>query len=143
MRWTFAQVAGALGVMAGAGLDPVAMDVMSAVLREQANAGIPVMFSSHQLDLVERLCDRVVLIAGGIGISLLLLVFILLGIVYPRIGAWMIRDRVGGKLARKLLVATSRRPFKLGAPGVQVADHRPQHFRAQRHHCRHWRAPLP
>jgi ABC-2 type transport system ATP-binding protein len=48
-----------------AGLDPVAVDVMSAVLREQADAGIPVLFSSHQLDLVERLCDRVGIIRSG------------------------------------------------------------------------------
>jgi ABC-2 type transport system ATP-binding protein len=48
-----------------AGLDPVAVDVMSAVLREQAQAGIPVIFSSHQLDLVERLCDRVGIIRHG------------------------------------------------------------------------------
>src|SRR5690625_2846791 len=37
------------------GLDPVAVDVMSNVLRERAEAGVPVIFSSHQLDLVERL----------------------------------------------------------------------------------------
>jgi ABC-2 type transport system ATP-binding protein len=48
-----------------AGLDPVAVDVMSAVLREQAEAGIPVLFSSHQLELVERLCDRVGIIRSG------------------------------------------------------------------------------
>ncbi len=47
------------------GLDPVAVDVMSGVLREQAAAGVPVMFSSHQLDLVERLCDRVGIIQAG------------------------------------------------------------------------------
>ena len=48
-----------------AGLDPVAVDVMSEVLRERANAGIPVVFSSHQLDIVERLCDRVGVIQSG------------------------------------------------------------------------------
>lgn len=47
------------------GLDPVAVDVMSSVLREQADAGVPVMFSSHQLDLVERISDRVGIIADG------------------------------------------------------------------------------
>jgi len=47
------------------GLDPVAVDVMSEVLREQAAAGIPVVFSSHQLDLVERLCDRVGIVRNG------------------------------------------------------------------------------
>jgi ABC-2 type transport system ATP-binding protein len=47
------------------GLDPVAVDVMSQVLKEKAAQGIPVLFSSHQLDLVERLCDRVGIIARG------------------------------------------------------------------------------
>jgi ABC-2 type transport system ATP-binding protein len=47
------------------GLDPVAVDVMSSVLREKADAGVPVVFSSHQLDLVERICDRVGIIRSG------------------------------------------------------------------------------
>ncbi len=47
------------------GLDPVGVDVMSTVLRERADAGVPVLFSSHQLDLVERLCDRVGIVRGG------------------------------------------------------------------------------
>src|ERR1700724_2578915 len=48
-----------------AGLDPVAVDVMSEVLRERANAGMPVVFSSHQLDIVEQLCDRGGIIQSG------------------------------------------------------------------------------
>ena len=47
------------------GLDPVAVDVMSDVLKEKAAEGIPVIFSSHQLDLVQRLCDRVGIITRG------------------------------------------------------------------------------
>jgi ABC-2 type transport system ATP-binding protein len=48
------------------GLDPVGVDVLAGVLREQSrDRGVPTVFSSHQLDLVERLCDAVVLIAGG------------------------------------------------------------------------------
>ncbi|WP_435155221.1 ABC transporter ATP-binding protein [Amycolatopsis sacchari] len=47
------------------GLDPVAVDVMSDVLREKAAQGVPVVFSSHQLDLVQRLCDRVGIIRDG------------------------------------------------------------------------------
>jgi ABC-2 type transport system ATP-binding protein len=47
------------------GLDPVAVDVMAALLRRRAAAGVPVLFSSHQLDLVERLCDEVVIINHG------------------------------------------------------------------------------
>jgi ABC-2 type transport system ATP-binding protein len=47
------------------GLDPVAVDVVLSVLRERAAEGVPVLFSSHQLDVVERLCDDLVIIAGG------------------------------------------------------------------------------
>jgi ABC-2 type transport system ATP-binding protein len=47
------------------GLDPLAVDVMSEVLRETCGRGVPVLFSSHQLDLVERLCDRVGIVQKG------------------------------------------------------------------------------
>jgi ABC-2 type transport system ATP-binding protein len=47
------------------GLDPVGADVLSRVLRERADLGAPVVFSSHQLDLVERLCESVVMINKG------------------------------------------------------------------------------
>ncbi|GIG27564.1 ABC transporter ATP-binding protein [Cellulomonas marina] len=47
------------------GLDPLAVDVVLGVLSDTAASGVPVLFSSHQLDLVERLCDDMVIIAGG------------------------------------------------------------------------------
>ncbi len=47
------------------GLDPVAVDVMSQVLRDKRAQGLPVIFSSHQLELVERLCDRVGIVRAG------------------------------------------------------------------------------
>jgi ABC-2 type transport system ATP-binding protein len=47
------------------GLDPIAVDTVLVVLRERAAAGIPVLFSSHQLAVVERLCDDLVIISGG------------------------------------------------------------------------------
>ncbi|WP_449278500.1 ABC transporter ATP-binding protein [Leucobacter sp. GX24907] len=47
------------------GLDPIAVEVVLGVLRDYAAQGIPVLFSSHQLDIVERLCDDVVVIGGG------------------------------------------------------------------------------
>lgn len=47
------------------GLDPLAVDVVAGVLQERAAAGASVLFSSHQLDVVERLCDDLVIIAGG------------------------------------------------------------------------------
>jgi ABC-2 type transport system ATP-binding protein len=33
--------------------------------RERASRGVPIVFSSHQLELVERVCDRVVMIVDG------------------------------------------------------------------------------
>ncbi len=48
-----------------AGLDPEAVDSMSEVLHERAAAGVPVIFSSHQLELVERISDRVGIIQRG------------------------------------------------------------------------------
>ncbi|PSL38483.1 ABC-2 type transport system ATP-binding protein [Labedella gwakjiensis] len=47
------------------GLDPMAVDTVVGVLGDYAASGIPVLFSSHQLDIVERLCDDLVIIAGG------------------------------------------------------------------------------
>lgn len=47
------------------GLDPQAVDAMADLLREFTAKGVPVLFSSHQLDLVERLCDSLVILARG------------------------------------------------------------------------------
>jgi ABC-2 type transport system ATP-binding protein len=47
------------------GLDPLGVEAMSGVLRQRAREGATVVFSSHQLDLVEELCDDVVIIAAG------------------------------------------------------------------------------
>ena len=47
------------------GLDPIGTDVMSEVLAERARAGVAVIFSSHQLELVERICDRVAIVNRG------------------------------------------------------------------------------
>ncbi len=47
------------------GLDPVGVDVLSGVLAEYVSRGTGVLFSSHQLELLERLVDRVVMIDAG------------------------------------------------------------------------------
>ena len=47
------------------GLDPLGMEAMAELLREVAAAGVTVLFSSHQLDLVEHLCEDVVIIDHG------------------------------------------------------------------------------
>jgi ABC-2 type transport system ATP-binding protein len=47
------------------GLDPIGIATMTEVIRERAAAGVGVIFSSHQLDLVEDVCEDVVIIARG------------------------------------------------------------------------------
>jgi ABC-2 type transport system ATP-binding protein len=47
------------------GLDPLAVDMLATVLAERVAAGVVVIFSSHQLDLVEDLCDSVAIVNRG------------------------------------------------------------------------------
>jgi ABC-2 type transport system ATP-binding protein len=47
------------------GLDPVAVPILQELLTERARQGTGILFSSHQLDLVERLCTDVAVIVGG------------------------------------------------------------------------------
>jgi ABC-2 type transport system ATP-binding protein len=47
------------------GLDPMAVDLVLDVLREFAADGAPILFSSHQLDVVERITDDLIVIADG------------------------------------------------------------------------------
>jgi ABC-2 type transport system ATP-binding protein len=47
------------------GLDPTGIDAIGQVLVEQARAGCCVLFSSHQLDQVEDLCEQVTIIDHG------------------------------------------------------------------------------
>jgi ABC-2 type transport system ATP-binding protein len=88
------------------GLDPVGVDVLAAVLRRQNdNHGVPVVFSSHQLELVERVCDSVVLIDRG------------------RIVASGTIDELRASRVRRLLrveVATATRDWFTAVPGVHL-----------------------
>jgi ABC-2 type transport system ATP-binding protein len=47
------------------GLDPVGTNLMRDVLRDLSRAGKTLVLSSHQMETVERLCDRVALIHRG------------------------------------------------------------------------------
>ena len=47
------------------GLDPIGVETMAEILRQRAREGAAVVFSSHQLDLVEDLCDDVAIIRQG------------------------------------------------------------------------------
>ena len=48
-----------------AGLDPLAVQTLAGVLRAEAERGAAVLFSSHQLDLVEDLCEEVAIVDHG------------------------------------------------------------------------------
>jgi ABC-2 type transport system ATP-binding protein len=48
-----------------AGLDPVAVQTLAHVLRGEAARGAAVLFSSHQLELVEDICEEVAIVDHG------------------------------------------------------------------------------
>ncbi|MEU4804882.1 ATP-binding cassette domain-containing protein [Actinosynnema sp. NPDC023587] len=88
------------------GLDPIAVETVLGVLRERASAGVPVLFSSHQLSVVERLCDDVVIISGG------------------KIAASGARDELRTRYGtpRFELVVASDAGWVRDVPGVRVVD---------------------
>jgi ABC-2 type transport system ATP-binding protein len=47
------------------GLDPLAVEVLSGILREQVAGGVALLLSSHQLDLVAEVCSAVVIVDHG------------------------------------------------------------------------------
>jgi ABC-2 type transport system ATP-binding protein len=47
------------------GLDPIATETLSEILREQVAAGAALLLSSHQLDLVAGVCSAVVIVDHG------------------------------------------------------------------------------
>jgi ABC-2 type transport system ATP-binding protein len=48
-----------------AGLDPLAVKTLAAILRDETARGAAVLFSSHQLDLVEDICEDVAIVDHG------------------------------------------------------------------------------
>lgn len=47
------------------GLDPIGVDNMKDILRQETERGAAVLFSSHQLELVEEVCDDVAILHQG------------------------------------------------------------------------------
>ena len=89
-----------------AGLDPLAVDIMSEVLRERCDAGVPVIFSSHQLDLVESLCDRVGIVRDG-----------------SLIANGSVEELTAGSAVRLEVLAPQAQPgWADGHPGVQTIE---------------------
>jgi len=91
------------------GLDPIGVDSLAEALLGQAREGVPVVFSSHQLDLVERLCDSVGILARGRMVAA--------GTVEE------LRRREAGRLLR-VVVPDSAARWADGLPGVRVVSER-------------------
>jgi ABC-2 type transport system ATP-binding protein len=89
------------------GLDPVGVDALAEALLEQVRHGVPVVFSSHQLDLVERLCDSVGILARGHMVAS--------GTVAE------LRRREAGRLLR-VVVPDAPQGWAAGLPGVRVVS---------------------
>ena len=47
------------------GLDPVSQDLMKEEIKRLAESGVAIMLSSHQMNLVEEVCDRIFLLDQG------------------------------------------------------------------------------
>jgi len=88
-----------------AGLDPSVVDDLSKILRAEADRGRAILFSSHQLDLVERLCDRTVVLEHG------------------RVLAAGTLDELRARLPRRLRVKVDAPPgWERGLAGVHAED---------------------
>ncbi len=90
-----------------AGLDPVAVTALSESLRQRTRAGCTVVFSSHQLDLVQDLCENITMVDHGRTV--------LQGDVSE------LRASSGERQLR-LLVGTEDRGWLLRYPGVRVVS---------------------
>jgi ABC-2 type transport system ATP-binding protein len=89
------------------GLDLVGVDALAEALLEQCRQGVPVVFSSHQLDLVERLCDSVGILARGRIVAS--------GTVAE------LREREAGRLLR-VVVPEAPSDWATSLPGVRVVS---------------------
>jgi ABC-2 type transport system ATP-binding protein len=89
------------------GLDPVGVDSLAEGLLGQVRNGVPVVFSSHQLDLVERLCDSVGILARGVMVAT--------GTVEE------LRRRDAGRLLR-VVVPDAEHGWAAALPGVRVVS---------------------
>ena len=109
------------------GLDPVGVGEMGTVLREAAARGATILFSSHQLELVEDLCVDVAIINGGVTVAHGDLATIRAGAHQRRVevtvaGAPWVPDgavRVGGERPHALVPASVSAEELLAQAGAQ------------------------
>lgn len=96
------------------GLDPVAVADLSTMIRDAAAGGRLVLFSSHQLDLVEDLCDSVRVINHG------------RLVLDGRVGDL---KRASGRRILRVDVSADGRPWADGLAGVRAVEHGPDGVR--------------
>ena len=94
------------------GLDPTGVDVLTGVLSDYAATGVPVIFSSHQLELVERLCEAVAIIKEGRLVAS--------GTVDE------LRERRAGGRHVRVAVESADAGWVRVVPGASVVDHGPR-----------------
>jgi ABC-2 type transport system ATP-binding protein len=88
-----------------AGLDPIGVDALAETLRELAFGGVTIVFSSHQLDLVEDVCQDVAIIDEG--------KIVLSG---------PLDDIKNRSSRRRLIIDVDGEPWVPDMPGVEVVD---------------------
>lgn len=95
------------------GLDPLGVQAMEHVLRTRAAAGVAIVFSSHQLDLVQSVCDDVVVIHQGRNV----------------LAGELAELRAASRHRRAVVRFASPLTWDAGAdlPGVQIVDRGERH----------------
>ena len=88
-----------------AGLDPIGVDSLAETLKELASEGVTIVFSSHQLDLVEDVCQDVAIINEGR--------IVLSG---------RLDDIKNRSKKRRLMIDVDGEPWMPNLPGVEVVE---------------------
>ncbi len=88
-----------------AGLDPIGVDSLAETLTELASEGVTIVFSSHQLDLVEDVCQDVAIINEGR--------IVLSG---------RLDDIKNRSKKRRLMIDVDGEPWMPNLPGVEVVE---------------------
>jgi ABC-2 type transport system ATP-binding protein len=96
------------------GLDPVAVASLSQTLRHRAAAGCTVLFSSHQIDLVQDLCQEIVMIDAG------------RAVLEGNVAALR---ATSGERQLRLHVDTADRDWFRAVPGVHAVSHEADELR--------------
>ena len=104
------------------GLDPIGVTSLTDVLREFASQGAAILFSSHQLDLVEDICEDVVIIDDGRIVVQGDLDDLRERASYRRMEVWVDGELWDPPDGRARLVSSGSRPHHIVDASIDVAD---------------------